>query len=145
MKDFVSASTTLVVRPVNKRYMIGNILPFPYEFELGTEIEVAEEQFRYMKAGFTIDEENDVYVYPGYGAFASNMDGDIQTIEDLTRNNAYRRKQMQEEGYEYILGPAAPTGSGYIPDCHGLYCKNYLEIVEREKSKGKRKNKRLGN
>lgn len=137
MEGFVSASTTLVVRPVNKRYMIGNTLSFPYEFELGTEIEVAEEQFRYMKAGFTIDEENDVYVYPDYGAFVSNMGDDIQTLEDLARNNAYRRKQMQEEGYEYILGPAAPTGSGYIPDCYGLYCKNYLEIALKQKSKRK--------
>ena len=100
-----------------------------------SETELAEEHFKYMKAGFIIDEENDVYVYPGYGAFASNLD-DIKSIDELAKYEEIVR-QIQEEGYEYVLGPAGPAMNGYIPDCYGLYCKNYLEIAKRQKKKRK--------
>ena len=35
------------------------------------------------------------------------------------------------EGYEYVIGPAAPARSGEVIG-KGLYCKNYKEIAERE-------------
>lgn len=92
------------------------------------------------QAGFIIDRENEVYVMEELGAFMSNITDDIQEIdelreyEDKLHNNPYREivRLMDEEGYELVLGPGAPLGIGSLPK-KGLYCKNYREIVEKQK------------
>lgn len=93
------------------------------------------------QAGFIIDRENEVYVMEGLGAFMSNITDDIQEIDDLRtyedsrlHNNPYREivRLMDEEGYEFVLGPGAPLGIGSLPK-KGVYCKNYREIVEKQK------------
>ena len=42
-------------------------------------------------------------------------------------------RQIDEEGYEYVLGPGAPEENGEVSGL-GLYCKNYREIAEKEKA-----------
>ena len=93
------------------------------------------------QAGFIIDRENEVYVMEGLGAFMSNITDDIQEIDDLRtfedsrlHNNPYREivRLMDEEGYEFVLGPGAPLGIGSLPK-KGVYCKNYREIAEKQK------------
>lgn len=102
-------------------------------------VDPREENAMMEKAGFTIDRENEIYVMEGFGAFKSNVDKQIKTIDDLRNytdeilgTNPYSEivRLIDEEGYEFILGPGAPNGSG----APGLYCKNYKEIIEKEKA-----------
>ena len=128
MKGFKSANFARKVR-LNK--LTG-------EYESYT-VDPREENEMMERAGFTIDRENKIYVMEGYGAFRSNVDKKIQTIDDLrsykselSGTNPYSEivRLIDEEGYEFVLGPGSPKGSG----CPGLYCKNYKEIIEREKA-----------
>lgn len=101
------------------------------------------ENSRMVKAGFIIDSENDVYVIPGYGAYRTNVENEIESIDDLrtyrdkfSKYNTYQEEVelMDKEGYEFVLGPGAPASNGKVYG-KGLYCKNYKEIAEREKNK----------
>ena len=100
---------------------------------------LGKEKKKMEEAGFKIDRENDIYVREGFGAFKTNVNKKIQTIEDLRNytdeksgTNPYAEivRLIDEEGYEFVLGPGSPNGLG----CPGLYCKNYKEIIEREKA-----------
>ena len=111
--------------------LTGRIVSYP--------VDPREENEMMERAGFTIDRENAIYVMEGYGAFRSNVDEKIQTIDDLRNykdeilgTNPYSEivRLIDEEGYEFVLGPGSPNGLG-LP---GLYCKNYKEIIEKEKA-----------
>lgn len=91
-----------------------------------------------QKAGFIIDKENAIYVMEGFGAFSSNVHESIKTIDDLRNfidknlgKNPYTEivRLMDEEGYEFVLGPGSSNGGGVL----GLYCKNYKEIIKQQK------------
>jgi hypothetical protein len=88
-----------------------------------------------LAAGFIVDTINAIYILPGYGAFSQNVS--IKSIEDLRKNDTYDKTValMDNEGYEFVLGPAAPTI--WSPAQHngrGLYCKNYEKILESQKN-----------
>lgn len=100
-----------------------------------------EDNEKMLQAGFTIDRINKIYIKEGFGAFKTNISDDIQELDDLRRycdgqiqTNPYSEivRLMDEEGYEFVLGPEAPLGKGNAPK-KGLYCKNYKEILERQK------------
>lgn len=108
-----------------------------------------EENAMMERAGFTIDRENAIYVREGFGAFHSNVDERIQSIDDLRSytdkflgTNPYSEivRLIDEEGYEFVLSPGSPDGLG-LP---GLYCKNYKEIIEKEKAAKKAAKKEQG-
>lgn len=101
-----------------------------------------EENLRMEKAGFTIDRENGIYVMEGFGAFKSNVNKEITSIDDLReyydktlRSNPYDEdiRLMDEEGYDFVLGPGAPGKNGVVSGL-GLYCRNYKEIIEKQKA-----------
>lgn len=107
--------------------------------EVSYPVDPREENAMMERAGFTIDRENAIYVREGFGAFYSNVNEKIQSIDDLRsytdkllRTNPYSEivRLIDEEGYEFVLGPGSPDGLG-LP---GLYCKNYKEIIEKEKA-----------
>ena len=86
--------------------------------------------------GFSVDIENDVYVKDGYGAFSCNVDKKYKTIEDLKKegNKLFLFQGFLKFGWEFVLGPAFPSSDGKInPNYVGLYCKNYLEMVQKRK------------
>ena len=100
------------------------------------------ENSRMERAGFTIDKENGVYVMEGFGAFKSNVDKEITSIDDLReyydktlKSNPYDEviRLMDEEGYDFVLGPGAPGKDGVVFGT-GLYCRNYKEIIEKQKA-----------
>ena len=75
----------------------------------------------------------------GFGAFRQNVEKQIKTIDDLRsykdsilRTNPYSEivRLIDEEGYEFVLGPGAPDASGRP----GLYCKNYKEIARKQRA-----------
>ena len=55
--------------------------------------------------------------------------------DDILKRNPYEEiiKLMDEEGYEFVLGPGAPDMRGNDIGLPGLYCRNYKEIIERQK------------
>ncbi|MCI9063119.1 MAG: hypothetical protein HFJ17_00700 [Clostridia bacterium] len=134
MKGFMNANMSMKTRTDR---LSGNKVYVPAS--------PAEDNARMEKAGFTIDRENGIYKKEGYGAYRSNIDAQIKNIDDLRTyydeicgGNPYEEivRLMDEEGYEFVLGPAAPSISGKIDDSFiGVYCKNYLEIIERQKLK----------
>jgi len=95
-----------------------------------------------IKIGFKPDKKNNVYILEGFGALKCNIDASIKTIVDLKN---YKDKTLKinpyldvlpliEQGYEFVIGPAFPDVNGRVCDSSvGLYCKNYLEIMEKEK------------
>lgn len=111
-------------------------------------VDPREENEMMERAGFTIDRENGIYVREGFGAFKSNVNEKIQSIDDLRSytdkllgTNPYSEivRLIDEEGYEFVLGPGSPDGLGL-----GLYCKNYKEIIEKEKAAKKAAEKEQG-
>ena len=109
-----------------------------------------ERHERMKKAGFKIDSEHDVYVKEGYGAWKTNVDSSIKTIEDLVNYyepflEKYIYKEEAEEikqGYEYVIGPGAPINTSAVCG-NGLYLRNYKEIAEKinKEEKGRCKKK----
>ena len=99
--------------------------------------ELDAEHERMEKAGFTIDNEYDVYVREGYGAWKTNVDSSIKTIDDLVNYyephlKKYIYKEEAEEmkqGYEYVIGPGAPADNGIVYG-NGLYLRNYKELAK---------------
>lgn len=117
--------------------------------EVSYPVDPREENAMMERAGFTIDRENAIYVREGFGAFYSNVNEKIQSIDDLRsytdkllRTNPYSEivRLIDEEGYEFVLGPGSPNDLG-LP---GLYCKNYKEIIEKEKAAKKAAKKEQG-
>ena len=101
-----------------------------------------QENLIMQNAGFIIDKQNDVYVKKGLGAYKTNIDEEISSIEDLRNyydelfsKNPYDDiiKLIDEEGYDFIIGPGAPANDGVVYG-NGLYCKNYKEIIENQKA-----------
>lgn len=110
-----------------------------------TPVDPKEENEIMEQAGFIIDRENGIYIREGYGAYKTGVDMSIKTMEDLRKYydemlklNPYKEiiKLMDEEGYEFVLGPGAPSANGKVYT-NGLYCKNYREILERQKANRK--------
>ena len=84
-----------------------------------------------------------MYTFDGYGAFVINIGGDFKHISDLKKsydevlkcNPFHKILDMMNEGYEFCFGPAFPSKNGYINDhLVGLYCKNYVEMAQKELS-----------
>lgn len=132
MKGFIS--TRLSLEPRFDRFTGMTVL---------SQVSPEKEHRRMKEAGFSIDEENYVYTREGYGAFKTNVDSSIKTIDDLRSYyddilecNPYEEiiSLMDEEGYEFVLGPGAPDMNGNDTGLPGLYCKNYKEIIERQKT-----------
>ena len=101
-----------------------------------------DENKRMEQCGFTIDRDNAIYIKEHFGAFKSNVNPKIKSIEDLRnyydevlKRNPYDEViRLMDEGYEFVLGPGAPAENGDILGV-GLYCKNYPEILERSNIK----------
>lgn len=109
--------------------------------------EKRQKDIRMEQAGFTIDRENGIYVREGFGAFRTNVDKGITSIDDLKNcydellgKNPYGEiiRLMDEEGYDFVLGPGAPVEKAVSGP--GLYCKNYKEILEKQKAAKLQKN-----
>lgn len=82
------------------------------------QVDPSKENSIMEKAGFTIDTKNGVYVMEGFGAFKTNVNPKIKSIEDLREyydevlgTNPYDEviRLMEEEGYNFVLGPGAPN------------------------------------
>ena len=90
-------------------------------------------------AKFKVDEAHNVYVKKKFGALVRNLDGRIQTVEDILTFrdeilgiNPYEdiADMIRTGMYEFIIGPAAPSLNGLTyREYVGLYCKNYQQIV----------------
>ena len=139
MEGFPRTDVAIAIKIRPRGLGIG---PTGYNFlELDNGLELEKEHIRMMQAGFIIDNENNVYVKREYGAWKSNIQN-VESIKDLIDykdeildNNPYSEIVDQMlEGYEYVIGPAAPARSGEVIG-KGLYCKNYKEIAERENKK----------
>lgn len=92
--------------------------------------------------GFKRDLENDVMVLDGYGAFMQNLCSDVKCLQDLNRKDLKFSEwdncfyDLQEEGWQLVLGPGVPEKGATAETAlqyFGLYCKNYLEIAQKEK------------
>lgn len=136
MEGFPRTDVAIAIKIRPRGLGIG---PTGYSFlELDNGYELEKEHIRMMQAGFIIDNENNVYVKREYGAWKSNIQN-VESIKDLIDykdeildTNPYSEIVDQMlEGYEYVIGPAAPARSGEVIG-KGLYCKNYKEIAERE-------------
>ena len=136
MEGFPRTDVAIVIKIRPRGLGIG---PTGYNFfELDNELELEKEHIRMMQAGFIIDKENNVYVKREYGAWKANIQN-VESIKDLIDykdeilgTNPYSEIVDQMlEGYEYVIGPAAPARSGEVIG-KGLYCKNYKEIAKRE-------------
>lgn len=88
-----------------------------------------------LNLGYKVDEVNNVFVLNDFGAFIINVKFKINSFEDLKRVDKNQYKELLDllnGGYEIVVGPAFPTMDGRLMDEHsGLYCKNYLEILEK--------------
>ena len=88
-----------------------------------------------------VDKKNDVYIDSQLGAVVGNIDVDVKSIEELekfkdkkTGFNPYQRFiDMKNEGYDLVVNMPFPHqhgGNGRTE--RGVYCKNYLDMIEKE-------------
>ena len=75
-------------------------------------------------------------------SIVTNVDTEITSIDDLRefydeilKDNPYNEviRLMDEEGYDFVLGPGTPARNGIVYG-PGLYCRNYKEIIEKQKA-----------
>lgn len=130
MEGFISVAQTKFGKIT--RDMYGNL-----KIEKGCAHSVAT-FFQKLK----IDKENDVYVDEHMGAVVGNVDVFVKSIDELEKYNDKKTKinpyqkylDMRDKGYNLVIGtpfPAEHGGAGR--NQRGVYCKNYLEMVEKEK------------
>ena len=104
---------------------------------IDTRGDLMKERNMYKLHGFIAYPEYEVYVKASYGAFISNINCEIKTIEDLLnyydpllKANPYENyRELIEKGYELVIGPGAPAKNGVVYG-NGLFCKNWQEIYE---------------
>ena len=92
--------------------------------------------------GFKVDNELDAYILESFGVFLQNIPAEIKNINDLLSYTlkdgsllyGYYKKYI-DKGFNFAIGPAFPSMAGTdISNFYsGLYCKNYLEMIEKEK------------
>lgn len=125
MKGFINCNKSIVIE--------DNRLKF------GTPEDLKKERNMYKLHGFIAYPEYEVYVKAGYGAFITNIESEINTIDDLLnyydpilKSNPYEDyRELIEKGYELVIGPGAPAKNGVVYG-NGLFCKNWQEIYENE-------------
>lgn len=95
-----------------------------------------------IESGLIPDEENDLYYRVGFGAWMGNTLDDRESIDDLigaqydhkllgdTGYNGKNYSDYMSEGFELVLGPGSPVGYSDSKQTVGIYCKNYLELLE---------------
>lgn len=96
------------------------------------------------KAGIWPYPEYDFYVSNVYGAWMGNIDYSIRNTNDLLDKYQFDLDQGIEtpfvefikKGYELIIGPGVPETDGKIHG-NGVYCKNWLELLENKMSASK--------
>lgn len=120
-----------------------------------------------IASGLVLDKENDLFIKEGYGALVGFCPSNCNTIEELIkythadfnrktpgkptlieritemtgpyriiRNDVYYGYHHDiEEGAELVIGPGC-SWHGIFPE-KAVYCKNYLEMLEQRKNKGK--------
>jgi len=87
--------------------------------------ELIERNNKMANAGFIPDYDMDCYVMEGYGAWMGN-------VENADGFSDFYQVYI-DKGYELVFGPPAPPQiKGY-----GVFCNNYLEIIEMPKKKAK--------
>ena len=94
-------------------------------------IEYLKDRLYMKRAGFKVDKKRDVYVKPGYGAWYTNLISGVN-IELLRYSFGY--EFINRKGYNYVLGPGAPSLDDGKVECPGLYLTNYEEMFDREKT-----------
>ena len=98
-------------------------------------IEYLLERLQMKKAGFIVDKKRNVYVKPGFGAWATNVSS-YANMEYLRHSKCF--DYINREGYNYVLGPGAPSKNGKV-ECMGLYLQNYEEVYDRQEEDRKTK------
>lgn len=80
-----------------------------------------------INSGFVYDDKNNIYISP-LGAFIR----DILVSEMPTIHSDYRFETVIAEGCEVVFGPSSPHS---LDDSVGVYCSNYMDILEKEKKR----------
>ncbi len=115
-----------------------------YRDNFKADIEKNRSHSEALKSGFVVDETYDVYVKEGYGAFCFNISRTIKRVDDLItfyddvlKCNPYHKVvDLMRKGYKFTFGPAFPMTNGEVSNlCVGLYCKNFVEMKEKENAK----------
>ena len=83
--------------------------------------------------------EDDLYIKEGYGAFIMNLPERIKNMDhfhiydDFYKCDDYELLYYLEEneGYKFVIGPAAPNYEGKIIGS-GLYCCNYRDFLNQK-------------
>ena len=91
------------------------------------------------RAGLFPYPELDIYVNPIYGAWMGNINTNItnplelldKSQHDLDRVTNIPFIEFINEGYELVIGPAAPQTNGIVYGT-GVYCKNWMEIINKK-------------
>ena len=92
--------------------------------------------------GFKVDNALDAYILEGFGIFLQNIPAEIENINNLLSYTLKDGtilygdyKKYIDKGFNFAIGPAFPSkaGTDISSVCSGLYCKNYLEMIEKEK------------
>jgi len=92
-----------------------------------------------FELGYTIDLENNVYVYKNLGAFKNNIDDNFNSIEELITYSKTSKDKIYSNindfinnGFEFVIGPPLPNYE-YKYIGKGLYCTNYLKDMKKNK------------
>lgn len=92
------------------------------------------------------DEEYDCFVNPNFGAWMSNCDSDIGTVEKLLTHFPEKYEEVVQNGYEIAIGIGMPAPLMYnfhpkhliLPGKgNGVYLKNYRELMNIQKNNEK--------
>ena len=104
-------------------------------------------EIQMIHAGFRADHAYDVFVMDGYGAIITNVDP-VQSVSDLEncynpiiRKNPYLDllQEAKERGMKLVIGPGMPDSNGRETGFVGLYCSNYVEVVQKKKKNTQRR------
>ena len=131
-----------------------------------SETDFLKELKQSIESGLVVDSETGIFIRKGYGALVGVCPSNCNTIQELinyTYNDFHRKKvgkptlmeklheikndstimtsphfgykEYMDEGYDLVIGPGCYVNGEKWEKA--VYCKNYLEIMEREKQNNK--------
>ncbi len=102
-----------------------------------------EREEEFIKCGLVKDEELNVYVHPEFGAFfyntsSSSVEEEVENMKNFKGGldmHCYVPQDvfmgLYDSGYEFVLGPRIDIFGKPDSNEHGLYCKNYREVLNK--------------
>lgn len=79
----------------------------------------------WIQTGCIYDEENDLFVKPGYGALVCQCGESLDINEVIIEKKREGFKFDDDIGAKYIIGP-------YMGTSNAIYCTNYIDILSKE-------------